>query len=595
MPSESTNQTSLDPLAPLAEMLAWLTSTTLHLLIGIAVGLVLASVMRHRHLRWTWSASALPLLVLTRSVFAGWSATLLTAALCAAVRGRRWQHKDELAGRDLAEVAAERRGPLDALRSLMSAATSFLGPGEMGDCLRGGRLIVAREQSSKLVSIPFGGRAGGTHTLVVGAAGSGKTVTQAWMLARAVEHGMGAVVLDPKRDSALRERLEHAAREAGRRFIEWTPDGPSVYNPFLTGSPGEIVDKLLAGERFSEPHYQRQAQRYLGHVVRALRAAEQEISLDALVRRLDPARLEVLVRDLPEDRAQATHEYLDSLTPRQHSDLSGVRDRLAILAESDFAPWLDPRTEDAESFHVLDALEQRAVVYFSLESDRRPLLAHMLSVAVVLDLQTAIAALQTRPVSSVVAIDEFSAIATEQVTRLFARARSAGISLVLGTQELADLRVPGREAVLDQVLGNISALIAHRQVTPESAETISKLAGSIGGWSTSHHSDGRHTRTRQRVPVLQPDSTRALAPGWAVVVTFGGSRSAHVARILTNDDPPASERNGESRFAHIARIVTNDDPPASDRSGESRSAHIARVLAKRDLSLSKKNKSPETT
>src|SRR5205807_9701654 len=158
--------------------------------------------------------------------------------------------------------------------------------------------------------------------------------TQAWIASRAIERGMGAVVLDPKGDSALREVLIAGARSAGRPFIEWTPGGPCVYNPFARGSDTAIADKLLAGERFTEPHYQRQAQRYLGHVARALRGAGAQVSLRRIVEQLEPECLERLARTLPERHAQATHEYLDSLTARQRMDLAGVRDRLAILAES---------------------------------------------------------------------------------------------------------------------------------------------------------------------------------------------------------------------------------------------------------------------
>ena len=61
--------------------------------------------------------------------------------------------------------------------------------------------------------------------------------------------------------------------DAGRAFLEWTPSGPCTYNPYGHGSAGEIADKALAGERFTEPHYLRQAQRYLAHAVRALQAA----------------------------------------------------------------------------------------------------------------------------------------------------------------------------------------------------------------------------------------------------------------------------------------------------------------------------------
>ena len=256
------------------------------------------------------------------------------------------------------------------------------------------------------------------------------------------------------------------------------------------------------------------------------------MSLSALVEYLAPTRLELLARGLPEPLANRTHQYLDSLTSRQQSDLSGVRDRLSILAESDFATWLDPNAGGAGSFDLLQAIRNRAIVYFELQSDSRPLLAQMLGVAIVIDLQTAVAALQRTPTSALVVIDEFSAIAAEQVTRLFARARAAGVNLLLGTQELSDLRLAGRETILDQVLGNLASLISHRQVVPESAELVSRLAGSHGVWRTTQGSDGRWTRTRVSAPLLPAASVRNLPDGYAAVIELTGDRPVRVARML---------------------------------------------------------------
>jgi type IV secretory pathway TraG/TraD family ATPase VirD4 len=382
------------------------------------------------------------------------------------------------------------------------------------------------------VSIPFGG-ASGRHTLVVGATGSGKTVTQTWIAARAIERGMGAVVVDPKGDRGMREQVRRAALAAGRSFVEWTPEGDRVYNPFARGGASEIADKALAGEHFTEPHYLRQAQRYLGHVVRALRGSDTEVSLRAIVEHLDPARLELLARALPEADARATFSYLDSMSSRQQSELAGVRDRLAILVESDVGPWLDPQTAGAERFDLLAAVRERAVVYFSLESDSRPLLSQMLGAAIVQDLQTVVAVSQAAPVPTLIVIDEFSAIAAEHVVRLFGRARSAGFSLLLGTQELSDLRPPGRERLLEQVLGNLSVLIAHRQVVPSSAELISSVAGTRGTWRISRHSDGRTTRTRSREPVLDPNQAMSLARGWAAVLVLDDGGSVRVTRVFS--------------------------------------------------------------
>src|SRR5207302_6593298 len=122
-------------------------------------------------------------------------------------------------------------------------------------------------------------------------------------------HGMGAIVVDPKGDRGMCDELRRAAHAAGRRFVEWTPCGGSVYNPYARGSDTEIADKALAGERFTEPHYLRQAQRYLGHAVRALRQAELEVSIHSLVESLDPAALERLARTLPEPGASPTDAY----------------------------------------------------------------------------------------------------------------------------------------------------------------------------------------------------------------------------------------------------------------------------------------------
>jgi conjugal transfer pilus assembly protein TraD len=521
------------PQLVIAQFGHWLSSTAIHCAIGVVLGMLLARAMRSRHLHWSWAAGALVLLLVCEPSLPGPASTLAVACLFAGARGRRWHREDLEAGADLTELADGRRTPLDLLRALARAASERARETHgAGRRARGDRLALGVDENARTVSIPFGGPDGGRHTLVVGATGSGKTVTQTSIAGHAIAQGMAAVVLDPKGDRGMRERVRSAALESGRRFLEWTPDGDCVYNPFARGGASEIADKALAGEHFTEPHYLRQAQRYLGHVVRALRCAEREVSLQAIVEHLDPARLEALARSLTHAEAGTTFAYLDSLSSRQQSDLTGVRDRLATVTESDVGRWLDPDTVGAERFELLAAMRERAVVYFSLQSDRRPLLSQMLGAAIVQDLQTAVAASQARPVPTLVVIDEFSAIAAEQVVRLFGRARSAGFSLLLGTQELSDLRPPGRERLLEQVLGNLSVLIAHRQVVPSSAELISSVAGTRGAWRVSRHSDGRATRTRSREPVLDPGRVMSLGRGWAAVLVLEHGGSVRIARMF---------------------------------------------------------------
>ena len=559
MPSSTRSYTTeppVNPVAPLVDLLGWLASSAVHVAIGLLVGALAARLMRRRHLRWTWTGALCVPLMLVESKLSGWGLVCDAAVVCAAMRGRRWHREDLLAGGDLADMAAARRGPLATMRTL----TGFLRERTAFPSLatvREERIGVGRTDNYEQVSIPFGLRGGGKHSLIVGATGSGKTVTETWIATRAIDAGLAAVVVDPKGDARMHEQLALAADRNGRRFLEWTPRGPSVYNPFAQGAASGVADKALAGELFTEPHYQRQAQRYLGHAVRALRGAGEHVSLRTLVDSLDPTSLEALCGTVPGRQARATHDYLTSLTRRARGELGGVRDRLAIMVESDVGPWLDPATAGAPVFDLLQAIRERAVVYFSLEVDAWRLLAQMLGVAIVQDLQATMAALQAEPIPAVVVIDEFASIAAEQVGHLFGRARSAGINLLLGTQELSDLRVKDRPELLEQVLGNLTCLLAHRQVVPESAELIARLGGSRGVWRTSRSEAGRWTRSRSSKPRLSVEEIRGLQPGWAAALDLAAGGAPRIVQVFSSLAPDTSESLPSRLCSRLSHLIAS--------------------------------------
>src|SRR4051794_30642509 len=525
----------LDPLVDLATHLA----VTIG---GIAlVVLSLVMFLRWLGLHWTW---ALPGVLLGPAL---WSfdqegaGVIAATALMAAVTGARWHHDDLRHRGDRAQDARDRRTPLDAARTRLERRSA-----------RGGRwvdrrgLAVGRDRRGRTVRIPVGGGSG-RHTLVVGATGSGKTVTQAWIAGRLVREGYGAVVIDPKGDRLLRDELEHAARKARRALRVWTPEGPAVYNPLAHGTDTELADKVLAGETYTEPHYLRQAQRYIGHAVRTLRGARRSVNVMTLSEVMVPDFLERCARSLPtEEDAKRVHDYVDSLSAEQRRGLAGTRDRLAILAESDVSDYLYRREPTRHSIDLLAAVRRRDVVLFRLDSDRRPLLASMLAAAIVQDLLTIAAELQHQPVPTLVLVDEFSAIAPGGVVRLFGRGRSAGLSLLLGTQELADLRPPDNPTLADQVLGNITTLIAHRQVVPASAETLAGVMGTRTAWAQTEKTEnwllastptGEGTRTRTREFVVHPDTIKRLPTGTAAV-TSPGELEPRITRISHPKDAP---------------------------------------------------------
>lgn len=518
----------IEPLLSLERLWSWMLGAAEHLVLGLILGALLLGAMRVLRLSWTWGLAGISLAVLAHSYLGSLGWPFGIACVLACKLARRREHED---GIESLEAVKRTRGPI-AIAALGGRAALALWRRRSGRWFSGNALLVGFDADYKAAEVPVQGSSGGVHTLVLGAAGSGKTVTQTWLAVRAIEAGLPAIVVDPKDDPDLAGHIRAAASRAGKQFFEWSPDGACVYNPYASGSNGEIADKALAGEHFTEPHYLRQAQRFIGREVSILREARVPISIATLAEHLDPDRLEMVLRGLPEDQARGDYEYLDALTTRQRSDLSGVRDRLAILAESDVGRWLNPATK-APSFALLRCLSDGAVVLFRLRSDSRPLLMQMLGGAIVLDLLSATAALQRGRIPSIAVIDEFAALAAPQIGGLFGRARGAGMSLVLGTQEVSDLQLPGKENLLRQVTGNLTATISHRQVNPESARWVSELAGRRRAWSTTLSSDGRRTHRPTQEPRIEPERVRALAPGQAAVIVHDGpSRGARIVQML---------------------------------------------------------------
>lgn len=512
------------PVVPIVRLADVVRAAGLVAVAGVAVGAVLAVTLRWRGLAWSWAVPTL--LAVPAAVLIGWRVAIGSgaAAIAGVATGVYLHGRELLAGGDLATRARQRRGMTDAARARAVRR-------RIKDCrwVTDDGVAVGQDRTGAAVRIPVcGSRA--AMTLVAGATGSGKTVTMTLMALAAIRRGFGVVVIDPKPDDSLLELLRGATNRAGQRLTVWAPDGGAVYNPYQVGTDTEIADKLLSTETFTEPHYQRLAQRYLGHVVRSLRSADMTVSLATVHQHMQPGRLSTLARQLPDQKRSELLDYVETLTPQQERDLAGTRDRLAVLAESDVGDWLDPRT-GGQRIDVRCSLEDGDVVLFRLDADRRPLATGMLAPAVIQDLVAISADRQHgdhRP--GLVLIDEFSAIAAKEVARLFSRARGAQLSVVLGTQELADL-----EAVLgavssggirDRILGNLDVLVSHRQVVPDSAELVAAIAGTRGAWITTHQTGngigairtGLGSRTRGREYGIHPDEIKGLGVGEAAVI-----------------------------------------------------------------------------
>lgn len=185
---------------------------------------------------------------------------------------------------------------------------------------------------------------------------------------------MRPILIDPKGDPALVERARHEALARSRAFYCFSLDSPrDHWNPLVAGTPSEKADKLIGAEEWTEPHYKRLYQRYLLNLFLAIEAHGETAHLGLVVELLNPDRLAMYCRAI--DGAVAAERlagYLEDLTTDARRQLSGLRNRLALLTESEHGAQLQPPAQPENGVDLALAIAQQAVVVFSLNSARYP-------------------------------------------------------------------------------------------------------------------------------------------------------------------------------------------------------------------------------
>ncbi len=384
-----------------------------------------------------------------------------------------------------------------------------------------------------------------THGLIVGASGAGKSTTMLTILCDRVQRGLPVVAIDLKGSPAFARELAAAAARARRPFALWTLDGPGHWNPLAHGNATELKDKLIATERFTEPHYQRAAERYVQTALQVIEAGGRRPDLAAVVALMEPKRLTIAARRLQPALAERVQDYVAGLTADQLSAVRGLGTRLAIVTESGAGRFLAGGR--ADQIDLGSALDGPRVVLFSLNSSIYGKLAAQLGTLAIQDLVSAAGhRLERRasPVQATVAIDEFSALGGDQLLALVARGREAGISVLLATQELADLDRAAR-GFRDQVLGQTAVKIAHRQDVPASAQTVAELAGTEPAWEQTHQlrspfapaGSSRGTVRRVEQFIVHPNEVKRLRTGEAVLLTKTPVAGVSRVRVLAPGTP----------------------------------------------------------
>lgn len=515
-------------------------------LAAVLLGIALAVWLRRRGLAPTWGLfTLLGPAALVAALAAG--ALPLPGALVALALslgmtagaigwGFHTRLEDRRAGADLDADAAERRRPLDPLRARLAERRLR----RRGD-LSGG-LPVGRGPRGELALLRRGSASSGSHVLIPGATGAGKTTSLAALLVEyVVRSGFGAVVLEAKADRALHAAALGAAAARGVPFHLVSPAGPGAYDPLAHGSVDERSERLVAVESWGSADadfYRQAASPFLRLVIRTLDRSAERPTLAAVARHCDPDELENLAMrsDDPEALGEVS-AALSGLRADERRALAGLRARLANLASSEFARrWLDPECADASPLDLREAIRRREVVYFRFDTDRTGHVGRAIAQMVLLDLGAAASAWMGEGVGTFVALDEFGALEAPALDRLYARGRAAGFSVAVGTQTLADLRAAG-SAVRERIGATVESIVCHRIGEQADAEWVAQLIGTVSAWQTTIRVDrlglatDEGTRTRGHRFEVHPSQLQRLGAGEAYVARLDEATPQRSSRV----------------------------------------------------------------
>jgi energy-coupling factor transporter ATP-binding protein EcfA2 len=305
----------------------------------IALTAAASGVIALTALNWRGTVAVVPAAAaLTVVPFHGAALWPLAAAIvCGAVR-EHWRAEDIQKGQDKGRRARNAVGPLKLARDLRDRRLVTRGLYKTDRAYP-----IGVDQSGAIVCLPLGIDEG-RHSLVIGATGSGKTTTLVAAAKAHVDAGCGLVVVDPKGDPTLIDRLRRFADQARRDFKVFSLTGASEHwNPLAHGTPTERADKLVAAEEWTEPHYKRLYQRYLLTVFTAVKAREDIPHLAMVVDLLRPERLALYARDI-QDAATADRvdRHLSELTDHERRDLAGLRPHVGSDPYRPLGSVLDP-------------------------------------------------------------------------------------------------------------------------------------------------------------------------------------------------------------------------------------------------------------
>jgi len=358
------------------------------------------------------------------------------------------------------------------------------------------------------------------HTLVTGAAGSGKTISMLSMMRADIESGRTVIAIDFKRSPEFAAKLAAWSHEFGIPFYHFEKgkpesyrtefsQGQSTYDPFASGSGSEMVLNLREYDTNSAV-YKEAMQQLLQVLFAMMEQADRSkapnvdwnhggiYQLASAI--TDPNLKDLLVACEGKPIFHDAQDYVPLATSGKGPEkdtLEKLRGQMRTMVASGYGRWF----KIGDGSRNIDLLKMmtgdQTIVLFSFNSDEEEELSRYVGSMIFADLNACSSQIRNRKASKVtnIYVDEFQAVPPTAVTALLEKSRESKFAMTLAQQAFEQIITSSKsngEAYLQSILVTCSNFLTHAGMTQDSAERISKLMGKHwkAVYSRTNKSDG---------------------------------------------------------------------------------------------------------
>lgn len=372
------------------------------------------------------------------------------------------------------------------------------------------------------------------HAIIVGATGTGKSVTSTNIVQSHLERGLPVVFLDGKGDIDLAQRLKAVAEKLGRpAFVfhhnfDSNLDDACAYNPFSSADFTALANLVTTLRTYSEPHYEILQKGYMQTVFKVAKATDTALDLLALG---ELSSVNAMVAAVRKNRHKIpdAQTLLTEIQEQRKAEEDGVESLLGTirnLANSSMGPLFDT-TGGRPVLKLSEARQSGAFVYFSLPALIFPDLSQSLGRMIINDVRLTLA---TGKGPWLIVLEELSTYSCQQILALVNQGRSFGARVLLLGQSFADLEkaedMDGK-AFRNQILGSVNTAILHRLNSPDDAELAAQIAGTflkpeVTAQTVGNQPTGAGSVRMTREFHVGPDRIKKLRKGEAVILSKFG-------------------------------------------------------------------------